>query len=250
MDRKIRIGAVNYLNTKPLIYGFGQGLLQDKASLVLDYPAQLAQQLINGQIDIGLIPVAAIPRLPQHYLIGRHCIACEGEVASVCLFSQVPIEQIDTILMDYQSRTSVALLKILLREHWQVQPQLLDTAPGYEQQISGTMAGLVIGDRALNLQGQFAYVYDLGLAWQALTGLPFVFAAWVATAPQAADFVAAFDDCVGLGLQHLPEIVAAHALPHYSLHRYYTENIQYHLDERKEQALGLFLSKLKGSKNE
>lgn len=250
MDRKIRIGAVNYLNTKPLIYGFGQGLLQDKATLVLDYPAQLAQQLINGQIDIGLIPVAAIPRLPQHYLVGRHCIACEGEVASVCLFSEVPIEQIGSILMDYQSRTSVALLKILLREHWQVQPTLLDTAPGYEQQIGGSTAGLVIGDRALNLQGQFAYIYDLGEAWQALTGLPFVFAAWVATAPQPAAFVADFDACVGLGLQHLPAIAAAHALPQYDLFKYYTQHIQYHLDERKEEALTLFLSKLKGSISE
>jgi chorismate dehydratase len=245
LDRKIRIGAVNYLNTKPLIYGFGQGLLQDKATLVLDYPAQLAQQLIHGQIDIGLIPVAAIPRLPQHYLIGRHCIACQGEVASVCLFSQVPIGQIDTILLDYQSRTSVALLKILLQEHWQVAPQLLGTAPGYEQQISGTTAGLVIGDRALNMQGQFEYVYDLGLAWQTLTGLPFVFAAWVATSTQPDDFVAVFDQCVGMGLQHLAEIATAHPLPHYSLLRYYTENIQYTLDAEKEKALALFLSKLK-----
>lgn len=244
MDRKIRIGAVNYLNTKPLIYGFEQGLLQEKATLVLDYPAQLAQQLINGQIDIGLVPVAAIPRLPQHYLVGNHCISCYGEVASVCLFSQVPIEQVTTVLLDYQSRTSVALLKILLKEWWQVTPELLDTKAGYEAQITGTTAGLVIGDRALALQGQFAYVYDLGTCWQQLTRLPFVFAAWVATAPQDPAFVAQFDACVGLGLQHIDEIVAANQLANYDLHQYYTKNIQYTLDAEKAQALALFLSKL------
>lgn len=244
MDRKIRIGAVNYLNTRPLVLGFEQGLLQTEATLIQDYPAKVAGLLLNGQIDIGLVPVAILPRLPHYHLVGQHCISCFGEVASVCLFSEVPIEQVDTILMDYQSRTSAALLRILLREHWQVKPLLLDTSPGYETQIGGTKAGLVIGDRALRLYERFAHRYDLGQAWQQLTGLPFVFAAWVATAPQNPAFVKRFDGAQQVGLQQIDAIAASIALPEYSLQRYYTQNIQYTLDQRKEEALRLFLAKL------
>jgi chorismate dehydratase len=246
LDRKIRIGAVNYLNTRPLVYGFEQGLLESEASLLQDYPAKVAGLLLDGQIDIGLVPVAILPRLPQYHLVGQHCIGCRGEVASVCLFSQVPIEEVSTILMDYQSRTSAALLRILLREHWQVRPQLQDTAPGYEQQIGGATAGLVIGDRALRLHGRFPYVYDLGLAWQQHTGLPFVFAAWVATAPQDPAFVQRFDAAQQLGLQQIDAIAASRSMPEYSLLRYYTENIQYTLDGEKEEALRLFLGKVGG----
>jgi chorismate dehydratase len=245
LDRKIRIGAVNYLNTRPLVHGFEQGLLADAATLLQDYPAKVAGLLLEGQIDIGLVPVAILPRLPQYHIVGRHCIGCRGEVASVCLFSEVPVQEVQTVLVDYQSRTSAALLRILLREHWQVRPTLLDTAAGYEGQIGGSVAGLVIGDRALRLQGKFAHVYDLGLAWQQMTGLPFVFAAWVATAPQDPAFVERFDAAQELGLQKIESIAASIPLPEYSLLRYYTENIVYNMDAGMERALALFLEKLK-----
>jgi chorismate dehydratase len=209
-----------------------------------DYPAKVAALLLEGHIDIGLVPVAILPRLPQYALVGQHCIGCQGEVASVCLFSEAPLEAVQTILMDYQSRTSAALLRILLREHWQVNPQLLDTAPGYEAQIGGTTAGLVIGDRALRLYDRFAYRYDLGLAWQQLTGLPFVFAAWAATAPLSPTFIERFDAAQQVGLQQIEAIAANIALPEYSLLRYYTQNIQYTLNEEKTIALRLFLEKL------
>jgi chorismate dehydratase len=114
LAHKIKVGAVSYLNTKPLIYGFEQGMMADEIDLVIDYPANVAKLLVENKIDIGLIPVAAIPLLMEHYIISDYCIGCDGEVASVCLFSQVPINEIETILLDYQSKTSVALLQLLL----------------------------------------------------------------------------------------------------------------------------------------
>ncbi len=245
MNRKIRIGAVNYLNTKPLLYGFEQGMMKENTELVLDYPAKVAQLLLDGNIDIGLVPVAILPKLTQYQLVGSHCIACDGEVASVCLFSQVPLQDIDTILLDYQSRTSAALLQVLLREYWNVSPELVNTADGYEQQITGATAGLVIGDRALALRGGFNYVYDLGTGWKELTGLPFVFAAWVANTPLEPSFVNAFDAANAAGMTQLQQLAENQRYQPYDLYHYYTKNISYQMDAAKQMGLELFLSKLR-----
>src|SRR5215471_11073597 len=118
--RKIKVGVVSHLNTKPLIYGFEQGMMQDRVELVPDYPSRIAGMLINDEIDLGLVPVAVIPRLRDSYIISDYCIGAEGEVASVCLFSDVPLGQVKEVLLDYQSRTSVRLARLLLKEYWQV----------------------------------------------------------------------------------------------------------------------------------
>jgi chorismate dehydratase len=244
LDRKIRVGAVNYLNTKPLIYGFEQGMMEKEVELTVDYPAKLAQMLLDDTIDIGLIPVAIIPILKEHYITGNYCIGCNGAVASVCLFSEVPLEQITHLLLDYQSRTSVALLKILLREHWHINPVLQEASTGYETQITGTTAGLVIGDRAFKQRTRSKYSYDLGTAWQEMTGLPFVFAAWVANKKLDDQFIHSFNNAAGAGLQHLDIIAGSATLPDYSLYKYYTENISYQLDAEMLKALTLFLQKI------
>lgn len=209
-----------------------------------DYPAKVAHQLLEGSIDLGLVPVAVIPKLSQYHIIGNYCIGCTGEVASVCLFSEVPLSAITHIWVDYQSRTSAALLKILLREHWQINPQLLDATAGYEQQIEGTTAGLVIGDRALAMRSSFKYGYDLGQGWYELTELPFVFAAWVASQPLPADFIQAFDAANEAGMAVLPQLADAIPHPAYDLYQYYTQNIEYRLDAAKQKGLDFFLQKL------
>ena len=244
MDRKIRVGAVSYLNTKPLIYGFEQGMMDNDIELHFDYPANIAAMLLNDETDIGLIPVAVIPKLKEHHIISAYCIGCDGEVASVCLFSEIPINEIKTILLDYQSRTSVALLKVLLKEHWKIAPELVATTAGYENNIAGNTAALVIGDRALRQRKKSKYIYDLGTAWKELTGLPFVFAAWIANKKMTDEFVSSFNTATGLGMQHIDEIVAANPLDEYSLHEYYTKNISYQLTEEKRKGLELFLKKI------
>lgn len=245
MAQKIRVGAVSYLNTKPLIYGFEQGRMQEEVELIIDYPANIASHLINNRIDIGLVPVAVIPSLKEHYIVSDYCIACNGEVASVCLFSDVALTEIKTILLDYQSRTSVALLKILLKEHWNIAPGLIAATANYEQDITGTTAGLVIGDRALLQRSKAKYIYDLGTAWKEMTGLPFVFAAWVSNKPIDESFIGRFNEANAYGFMHLDEVIGKNKTAAVDIKSYYTQFIKFKLDARMEEAKALFLRKLK-----
>ena len=244
MVQKIKAGAVSYLNTKPLIYGFEQGKMKDEVELLIDNPADIAKLLLNDEIDVGLVPVAIIPFLKEYHIIADYGIGCDGDVASVCLFSDVPLDDITTILLDYQSRTSVALLKVLLKEHWKISPELVGGSKDFENQIEGTVAGLVIGDRALLQRGRHKYIYDLGKAWKELTGLPFVFAAWVSNKALPQSFCAAFNEATGSGLEHIPEIVAKNPFAAYNLWDYYNNCIKFRIDLRMRDALTLFLSKL------
>lgn len=247
MVQKIKVGAVSYLNTKPLIYGFEQGGMKDEVDLLIDYPANIAALLQQDKIDVGLVPVAIIPSLKDYHIISDYGIACDGAVASVCLFSDVPLAEIKTIILDYQSRTSVALLKILLKEHWKISPELVAGTNNFESQIGGTVAGLVIGDRALRQRQKSAFTYDLGLAWQQLTGLPFVFAAWVSNKQLPESFCKAFNDTTKTGLAHIEAIAAANPFDSFNLEDYYNNFIKFRIDLRMHEALTLFLNKLKNA---
>ena len=236
---------MSYLNTKPLIYGFEKGMMKEEVELVMDYPANIASMLLNDEIDIGLVPVAVLPALKEYHLISDYCIACDGEVASVCLFSEVPINEIETILLDYQSKTSVALLKILLKDHWNINPKLVDTSSGYELSIENTTGGLVIGDRALAQRNQSKYCYDLGVAWKELTGLPFVFAVWVSNKPMDKRFIEKFNMMNSFGLDNLEGIVAINNFSSYDLDYYFKKNIIFKPEIDKLEVITLFLEKLK-----
>ncbi len=244
MERKIRVAAVSYLNTKPLIYGFEEGMMMEDIELVTDFPASIADMLINDEVDISLVPVATIPALKEHHIITDYCIGTNGEVASVCLFSDVPINEIKSILLDYQSRSSVGLLKILIKDFWKINVEFLSSAEGYENKISGATAGLVIGDRAFIQRKKRKYIYDLGSAWKEMTGLPFVFAAWIANKKLSEAFITNFNAATSEGFKHLPEIIGANPHPNYDLKKYYTENISFNLDDEKRKGLEEYLSRL------
>lgn len=241
---KIKVGAVSYLNTKPLIYGFQKGEMKDRVDLVLDYPANIATKLLKKEIDIGLVPVAIIPLMAKHYIVSDYCIGCIGAVASVCLFSDVPIEEVKEIMLDYQSRTSVQLIKILLKEYWKVEPQLINAKEYFRDNIKAGSAGLVIGDRAFQQRKVSTYVYDLGEAWYRHTGLPFVFAAWVSNVKLNDAFIAEFNEATALGLSHIPEITAETPYHLFDLHQYFTNYISYNLNEEKRKGMELFLQKI------
>ena len=232
------------MNTRPLLKGLTQLALTGEILLTENYPAQIAEDLMVGKVDIGLVPVAILPRLPQATIIGSHCIATAGSVASVCLFSEQPIETLDTIFLDYQSRTSVQLLRILLRDHWKKEVRFLpSSSSAYIDEIRGGSGGLIIGDRALNAHNRFNYKYDLGQAWHQMTGLPFVFAAWVAVVPLQEGFIKRFVDANELGMLSLAELASENAgKVSYDLHHYFTQNIDYRLTEDKRKALHQFLS--------
>jgi chorismate dehydratase len=240
--RKIRVGIVNYLNTKPLIYGLEKEPVNQLIELIGAYPSKLAQMLAEGKIDIGLIPVAAIPDLPEYHIVGNYCIGTEGEIASVCLFSEVPMIQIKKVYLDYQSRSSVALLKWLIKEYWGIHPEIIQAQDeSYRSLIKGTTAGLVIGDRALEQRKISTFIYDLGSEWRAITGLPFVFAAWVSTKSLPDNFIKLFDQANGMGLACIDDIVAATPFDLYDLKKYYTLHLSYQLDDRKLEGLKKFL---------
>ncbi len=244
MQKKIRVGAVSYLNTKPLIFGFEQGKMEGKMDLILDYPSHLSSLLQKNKLDIALLPVASISSIIDAQIIGKYCIGTHRKVASVALYSQVPIEDIQQIYLDYQSRTSIALLRILLRNFWHVRPSLFEGDENYITQIKDKNAGLIIGDRALENNNKFPYIYDLAEAWNEHTQLPFVFAAWVANKEIDASFIEEFNEANAMGLQHLDTIIANNPFPLYDLKTYYTENISYHLDDDMQKGLTMFLKLL------
>ena len=235
------MGAVSYLNTKPLLYGIERAPVRKDIDLIIDYPSRIAAMLLNDEIDMGLVPVAIIPKMKEYYINGSHCIGSDGPVASVCLFSEVPVEKTERVLLDYQSRTSVQLGKILLKEYWNVRPEYVDAGKDFREHIKGTTAGVVIGDRALEQRKISPYVYDLGEAWKAFTGLPFVFAAWISNKPLDAAFIRAFDEANRLGVEQIDMVVAENPYPVFNLHDYFTKHLDYRLDDSKRQGLEKFL---------
>lgn len=244
MDKRLRIGAVSYLNTRPMMHGIHRSGLIQKVDLVADFPANIAAMLLNDEIDIGLVPVAIIPYIKEPHIITQYCIGAVGRVESVGIFSEVPLEEVETLILDYQSKTSITLASILLKEYWRKAVKMEQAKEDYRHLIQGTTAAVVIGDRALAQHNQSAYYYDLSEAWQQHTGLPFVFAAWVANKPVGDDFEDAFNRANAYGIKHIDEVVAELDFADYDLKKYYTQNISYTLDEAKRKGLNLFLEKI------
>jgi len=214
--------------------------LCSQIELVEAYPAKIAEMLLRKDIDVGLVPVAVMPLLPQAHIIADYCIGADGDVASVCLFSDVPLPKIKKVLLDYQSRTSVMLAQILLKHFWKVQPLLQQANENYIDNIKGDVAGVVIGDRAFAQRKISKYVYDLAGAWKQMCGLPFVFAAWIAHKQLPADFITLFNNANAEGLQHVDAVIAENPYALYDLHNYYTSNISYRLDDKKQKRTAAF----------
>jgi chorismate dehydratase len=244
LDRKIRVGAVSYLNTKPLLYGIENSPVMDEISLITEYPARIADKLLLDEIDIGLVPVAMIPKMKEYHLNTHYCIGCDGPVASVCLFSEVPIQEIRTVILDYQSRTSVLLAKILFEKYWKQEPEFVHSVPDFHKQIHGNTAAVIIGDLALRQRSVSPYHYDLGEAWKQMTGLPFVFAAWISNKALDPSWVERFDQANAFGVKNIPLVIEQVQETFFDLTNYYTLFLNYSLDEEKMKGLNLFLEML------
>lgn len=244
MTDKIKLSVVSYLNSKPFIYGIEQSDVYKNVDLQLDIPSQCARKLVDGQVDIGLIPVAVIPELKEQYIISDYCIGAIGKVSSVMLYSEVPLQSIKKILLDYQSRTSVTLVQILAREFWNIHPEWVAASHNYENQIHGNTAAVIIGDRTFGLENKYPFVYDLSEEWQKFTGLPFVFACWVANKKLPDAFVTSFNAALKYGLDHrkhlIHELIQKGAYK-IDVEKYLTKSISYDYDVAKKQALKLFL---------
>ena len=246
LSKKIRVGAVSYLNTKPLLYGLQQHAVYESIELIEDYPANLAKALQVNTIDIGLVPVAVIPGLADPNIISDYCIGATGPVASVCIFSQVPMESITSVYLDYQSKTSVNLARILLNKYWKQEVLFLEAPANFMDLIDGTTAAVIIGDRALEKYNSYPYRYDLAEAWINYTGKPFVFATWVSNKPIDDVFIKDFNEANELGLDNIDTVVDQLSQKNisYDLHTYFTKNISYILDAAKKEGMAQFLSLL------
>jgi chorismate dehydratase len=241
---KARVGAVSYLNTKPLIYRLTE--LSPHIELVLDLPSRLADGLAEGTLDVALVPSIEYFKDPAYKVISDACIACRGPVMSVKLFSRVPADEIQTLALDEGSRTSVVLTRILLKERFEVEPQMVPLPIGASIAAVDSDAVLVIGDRAMHAPGEpFAEVWDLGDEWCRWTGLPFVFAMWVARPGfVVTELATALASARDIGLANLDAIAAEEAaalgLSRPQCVSYLRDNLYFYLGEEERRGLDHF----------
>lgn len=244
-----KISCVSYLNSKPFIYGIEntEMLHRGEIELSLDIPSRCAEKLMKKEADIGLVPIATLPLLDDYQIISKYCIGAIGAVHSVSLYSDVPLASIESIILDYQSLTSVNLTRILCKNYWNISPQFIPASKDYINDISGTRAGVIIGDRTFQLQDRYRYTYDLSEEWMKFTKLPFVFAVWVSTVQLEQEFIQAFEEALGFGLNNIAQVSKMYAEQYkpYDVQKYLSHYISYSFDEKKEKALHLYLELLK-----
>ena len=243
-QRRLRVGAVSYLNTKPLIYQFQQ--YARDAELVLDLPSCLADRLSHGDLDVALIPSIECLQNPGYTIVSDACIACRGPVLSVKLLSRVPIERIASLALDEGSRTSVALVQILLHRRFDLAPLLKPLPIGGRLEDVDADAILVIGDRAIHSgREDFVDEWDLGHQWCGMMELPFVFAMWAARPGVETGHIASvLSQTRDAGIAHLEEIAAREAaavgLEVAACLAYLRDNLHFTLGARERQGLQLF----------
>lgn len=240
-----RVSVVQYLNTVPLIWGMVRGEQREKYNLSFTTPAGCADAVRRGEAELGIIPSIEYQRLDRARILPGLSVASKGEVKSVLLLSKLPVEELRSVAVDNCSRTSVALLHILVKRFYGRPINLTPAAPEPAEMLTRADAALVIGDPALTFNGRAPRVYDLAAEWKKFTGLPFVFALWVG--PEEANlarFRKDFEASRDYGLAHLDEIADEYArklsLTPETLRLYLTENIDYSLDEENLKGLKLF----------
>ncbi|MDE1192898.1 MAG: menaquinone biosynthesis protein [Arachidicoccus sp.] len=247
--KKIKVAAVSYLNTKPLLYGIKRDeTLMQEIELIEDFPSKIGKMLVDDEVDLGLIPVAYISQLNEWHIISDYGIGSVGPVESVCLFSDVPVEEIEKVLLDYQSFSSVNLCKVLLKNYWKKEMVFEQASENYINEISGTTAGVIIGDRVFEQKAiakPKKFIYDLAEEWTYFTELPFLMAAWVSNKKLPEDFIEKFNAANKVGLNNLDKVIAENPYSNYDLHTYFTSNISYTIDEDKLKAMNLFLKLIK-----
>ncbi|SFH02685.1 menaquinone biosynthetic enzyme MqnA/MqnD family protein [Pedobacter insulae] len=237
---KIKISAVVYTNTKPFIYGIQKSEVSNQISLALDIPADCALKLINDQVDIGLVPVAVIPFVQGAKIVGDYCIGSVGAVNSVFILSNVPAAEIKTVKLDPESRTSNKLAEVLLKFHFKVPVEFK------VNQDEDCDAIVLIGDRTFARKSEFKYAYDMGEEWMKFTGLPFVYAAWVANKSIPTPFIDDFNAALKLGLaQRQALLKELPSVPGFDLEDYLMNKLDFDLTSAKRKALNLFLEYLK-----
>jgi len=240
----LRIGAVGYLNARPLTLALPE--LLPEARITVDLPSRLADGLAEGLLDVALVPSIECFNNPRWTIVSDACVACDGPVRSVKLFGRVPAERIRTLALDEGSRTSAALVRILLKERFGLEPELSPLPIGTSPDECPADAVMLIGDRAMMpIDGPHAFVWDLGEEWLRLTGLPFVFAMWIARPGiDLRNLADALSTARDIGVDRLDRIARSEApklgLSEEECRAYLHENLDFHLRDRRRQGLQRF----------
>lgn len=244
--RKLRIGAVSYLNTVPLIWGLLHGRERFGVDLSFSIPSLCAERVEQGLLDIGLVPVAEIARQGLT-VVSDFGIAATGAVRSILLVSRVPIRQIRTLAADASSRTSVQLARVILRERYGATPVFQSEPPDLTAMLQSADAALVIGDAALRIEPETVpyQCLDLGSEWYALTRLPMVFAAWAGQGTRnEAQLRQLTRNSYLFGRENLPEIVEkeyrGRGISHTLAAEYFDRFIQFELSSFHQRGLETF----------
>lgn len=241
---KTRVSIISYLNSKPFLYGLNKTSIAKQIELSLDIPSKTVSKLAFNLADIGLIPVGGLGDLDEYEIVSNYCIGAVEKVRTVVLVSDVPLEQVETVLMDYQSRSSVLLSKVLARFYWKKEFNWENTRNDFQNKsINGNVAGVVIGDRVFDIENRYKYIYDLSDEWYKFTGLPFVFAVWVITKNISTQFRKDFDKALALGVENISNIIEMEQpnYPDVNISNYFIKNISFNFDEKKKAGMKRFL---------
>lgn len=246
---KLRISAIRYANTFPLNYGLRESGIEEYATMGIDHPAECARKLRCGEADIGLVPIAEIRNIDNAEIISNYCIGTNSPVRTVLLVSNSPFEDIKSIFLDYRSRSSVALTRVLAREKWDRKFIWQETDSEFNFKKIPIRTGLVIiGDQCFDLEEEYKYKIDLASEWKEHTGLPFVFACWVANRKIDKDFLEKFNKAMLFGIENIDKAIIKYetlsSMPVSVLRTYLTENIDYLLNDDKRKAMSVFFEYL------
>ena len=248
LNPHFKVSLVSYWNTKPFLFGIQHSPVRKHFDLQLDVPSAGGKKMLKAESDIALIPVVIKNEVPELQLITEYCIGATGPVRTVCLVSNVPIEEIKEIILDDHSLTSIQLLRILLKEFWNIHPKLIPATVAFFDSVKNNTAALVIGDRSFHVSNRYSYVYDLAEYWVKLTGLPFVFAAWFSRKPIDEEIASQLNSALKFGVDHIEEVAALLAsatVSEQEMLYYLKHNISYNLDNDKRRGMDLFLQKIK-----
>ncbi len=253
MASPLRVCAVSYLNTSPLVWGLTHGPQQGVFDLRFTLPAECADALRSGDADVGLVPVIELARQPDLVVVPGSSISCRGPVRSILLISTKPLDAIESFAADTGSRSSVAMTQTLLARKHGIRPRVRPHRPRLDEMLEIADAALIIGDPALHIDpemteyaGRPVHVYDMGAEWVETTGLPMVFAVWAVKQPLAeASLAGVFAESAAYGKAHLEDIVEqesrARKMPAELVRRYITRSIAYDLGDRERLSMSLFL---------
>ena len=241
--KEIRISAVSYLNTLPFVYGIKNSGLLEGFRLMLDVPSECSRKFHSGEADIALVPVAGLYQTNSFRLLPDFCIGSNKRVKTVGLFSRTPLPEIKRIYLDNHSLTSAILAKIFARYHWKINPEWNELNTNEATGRASVESLVAIGDKTFPLFREYKHIYDFAEEWKTLTGLPAVFACWVAHKDIEEEKISLFTKALHWGVENkikACKTFKSNLLTQIELINYLSNNIDFNFDEGKQQSFRLF----------